>query len=113
MSHQNHDDDAFFREVDEDYRRDQAIKFFEDYGAYFLAGAFVILALVAGYNFQQNRRAHQAAAGGDALSNAMVLAECRQARRGAEGPGHARRKCAGRLSRFGALARGGRIGCKK
>ena len=75
MSHQNHDDDAFFREVDEDYRRDQAIKFFEDYGAYFLAGAFVILALVAGYNFQQNRRAHQAAAGGDALSNAMVLAE--------------------------------------
>ena len=75
MSHQNHDDDAFFREVDEDYRRDQAIKFFEDYGAYFLAGAFVILALVAGYNFQQSRRAHQAAAGGDALSNAMVLAE--------------------------------------
>ena len=75
MSQQSHDDDAFFREVDEDYRRDQTIKFFEDYGAYFLAGAFVILAVVAGYNFQQNRRAHQAAAGGDTLSNAMVLAE--------------------------------------
>ncbi len=71
----SHDDESFFREVDEDYRRDQAIKFFEDYGAYFLAGAFIILALVAGYTFQQNRRAHQASAGGDTLSNAMTLAD--------------------------------------
>ncbi len=71
----SHDDESFFREVEEDYRRDQTIKFFQAYGAYFIAGAFVILALVAGYTFQQNRRAHQAAAGGDALSNAMILAE--------------------------------------
>ncbi len=71
----SHDDESFFREVEEDYRRDQTIKFFQAYGAYFIAGAFVILALVAGYTFQQNRRAHQAAAGGDALSNAMLLSE--------------------------------------
>lgn len=71
----SHNDESFFREVDEDYRRDQAIKFFKDYGAYLLAGAFIILALVAGYTFQKNRRLHQAAAGGDELSNAMVLAE--------------------------------------
>jgi hypothetical protein len=75
MSQMNPDEDAFFREVDEDYRRDQTIKFFKDYGAYFVAGAFIILVTVAGYKFQENRRAQQAADGGDALSNAMVLSE--------------------------------------
>ncbi len=75
MSQSSHDDESFFREVDEDYRREQAVKFFEDYGAYFLAGAFIIVALVAGYTFQQNRHAHQAAAGGDRLSNAMILSD--------------------------------------
>jgi hypothetical protein len=74
MSH-SHDDESFFREVDEDYRREQTIKFFQSYGAYFIGGAFIILALTAGYTFQQNRRAHQAAAGGDALTGAIVLSE--------------------------------------
>jgi hypothetical protein len=71
----SHDDESFFREVDEDYRREQTIKFFKDYGAYLIAGAFVILALAGGYTFQQNRRASQAAAGGDALTNAMLLSD--------------------------------------
>jgi hypothetical protein len=71
----SHNDESFFREVDEDYRREQTIKFFKDYGAYFIAGAFVILALAGGYTLQQNRRASQAAAGGDALTNAMLLSE--------------------------------------
>ena len=71
----SHDDESFFREVDEDYRREQTIKFFRAYGPYFIAGAFVILALAGGYTFQQNRRASQAAAGGDALTNAMLLNE--------------------------------------
>jgi|SRR5271165_935510 len=71
----SHDDDSFFREVEEDYRRDQAIKFFETYGNYLLAGAFVILAVVAGYTFEQNRRASRAAAGGDALVNALLLSD--------------------------------------
>lgn len=69
------DDESFFREVDEDYRREQTIKFFQTYGSYLLAGAFVIVAVVAGYTFQRNRSAHQAATGGDALSNAIALAE--------------------------------------
>lgn len=68
-------DESFFREVDEDYRREQTIKFFKTYGSYLIAGAFVIVALVAGYTFQQSRRSNQAAAGGDALSNAMILAD--------------------------------------
>ncbi len=75
MSHTSHDDESFFREVDEDYRRDQTIKFFQTYGAYFLAGAFIIIALAAGYTLQQNRRAHQAAAGGDAFTAAVTLGE--------------------------------------
>lgn len=69
------DDESFFREVNEDYRREQTIKFFEAYGAYFIAGAFVILAVVGGYTFEQRRRANQAATGGDALTNALVLSE--------------------------------------
>ena len=48
MSQPGHDDESFFREVDEDYRRDQAVKFFEDYGAYFVAGAFIVVAAVRG-----------------------------------------------------------------
>lgn len=75
MSQPSHDDEGLFREVDEEYRREQAMKFFRDYGAYLAAGAFIILALVAGYTFQQNRRAYQAAAGGDTLSKALMLAE--------------------------------------
>src|SRR5215472_897047 len=71
----SHDNESFFREVDEDYRREQTIKFFQNYGAYFIAGAFVILALAGGYTFQQNRRATQAAAGGDALTGAMLLSD--------------------------------------
>jgi hypothetical protein len=66
-------DESFFREVDEDYRREQAIKFFQTYGAYLIAGAFIILALAGGYTFQKNRRASQAAAGGDALTSALLL----------------------------------------
>jgi hypothetical protein len=71
----SHDDESFFREVDEDYRREQTIKFFQDYGAYFIAGAFVILALAGGYTIQHNRRVSRAAAGGDALTNAMLLSD--------------------------------------
>ena len=74
MSHR-HENESFFREVDEEYRREQTIKFFKAYGAYFIGGAFIILALAAGYVIQQNRRAYRAAAGGDALAAAMSLKE--------------------------------------
>ncbi len=68
-------DESFFREVQEDYRREQTIKFFKVYGAYLIAGAFVILAIVGGYKYEMQRRATEAAIGGDALSNAMNLNE--------------------------------------
>ncbi len=68
-------DESFFREVQEDYRREQTVKFFKAYGAYLIAGAFVILAIVGGYKYEMQRRAAAAASGGDALSNALNLAE--------------------------------------
>ena len=66
-------DESFFREVDEDYRRDQTAKFFKTYGAYLVAGAFIILAIVGGYKYETQRRAAEAARGGDALSSAISL----------------------------------------
>jgi len=68
-------EESFFREVDEDYRRDQTAKFFKTYGAYLVAGLFVILAIVGGYKWEMQRRATEAATGGDALSNALNLIE--------------------------------------
>ncbi len=79
MSHTSHDDESFFREVDEDYRREQIIKFFQAYGAYFVAGAFVVVALVGGYKLQEDRQVRQAAAGGDAFTNALTLSEAGKA----------------------------------
>ncbi len=68
-------DESFFREVEEDYRREQTARFFKTYGAYLIAGAFVILAIVGGYKYETQRRAAQAASGGDALSDALNLVE--------------------------------------
>lgn len=68
-------DESFFREVQEDYRREQTVKFFKAYGAYLVAGAFVILAIVGGYKYEVQRREAAAASGGDALSNALNLVE--------------------------------------
>jgi hypothetical protein len=66
-------DESFFREVDEDYRREQTIAFLKRYGAYFVAAAFITVALVGGYTIEQRRRAEQAATGGDAFTNALIL----------------------------------------
>ncbi len=66
-------DESFFREVEEDYRREQTAKFFKTYGAYLIAIAFVILAIVGGYKYETQRRAAEAARGGDALSSAINL----------------------------------------
>jgi hypothetical protein len=67
------DDESFFSEVEEDYRREQAIGFLRRYGVYFLAAAFVIVAVVGGYTFDRQRRAEQAAVGGDAFTKALIL----------------------------------------
>jgi hypothetical protein len=68
-------DEGFFREVDEEYRRDQTTKFLKTYGVYLIAAAFVALAIVGGYKYEQQRRASEAARGGDALTNAQTLSD--------------------------------------
>lgn len=68
-------DESFFREVEEEYRREQTVKFFKTYGAYVIAAALIILAIVGGYKWEMQRRAAEAAAGGDALENALSLIE--------------------------------------
>ncbi len=68
-------EESFFREVDEDYRREQITKFFQRYAAYLMGAAFIIVAVVAGYSIEKWRRAEQAAQGGDALTKALTLSE--------------------------------------
>ncbi len=43
--------ESFIREVDEEYRREQTAKFFKTYGVYLIVGAFVVLAVVGGYEY--------------------------------------------------------------
>jgi hypothetical protein len=66
-------EESFIREVDEDYRREQTIRFLKTYGLYLIAVAFIALAVVGGYKYEQGRRADEAARGGDALLNALNL----------------------------------------
>ena len=106
-------DESFFREVEEDYRREQTVKFFKTYGAYLIAGAFVILAIVGGYKYEHQRRAAQAAIGGDALSNAMNLIEAGNQDEAEKALGDARRQRTRCISRSSPLACGGRIGGKQ
>ena len=68
-------DESFFREVNEEYRRDQTTKFLKTYGVYLVAAAFVALAIVGGYKYEQQRWASEAATGGDALINAQTLSD--------------------------------------
>jgi hypothetical protein len=66
-------EESFIREVDEEYRREKTANFFKTYGVYLIVAAFVAFAIVGGYKYDQARRATEAAAGGDALSNALSL----------------------------------------
>jgi len=68
------DNESFFREVDEDYRRDQLLELWKRYGAYIVGGAFVILAVVLGYTIEKKRTIEHAARGGDAFIGALTLA---------------------------------------
>ncbi len=68
-------EESFIREVDEEYRREQTANFFKTYAIYLIVAAFVVFAIVGGYKYDQARRAKEAAAGGDALTNALSLIE--------------------------------------
>ncbi len=64
-----------FDEVDEDVRRDQLKKLWDQYSIYIVAGAFLIIAAVGGWRGYQYLEAKKAAEAGAAFDKASELAE--------------------------------------
>src|SRR5260370_2451248 len=60
-----------FDEVDEDVRRDQLKKLWEQYSIYIVAGALLIIAAVGGWRGYQYLEAKKAAEAGVALDKAL------------------------------------------
>ena len=71
MSQEN---EALFREVDEEPRRDQRTRLWEEYGTYFVAGAALIIVGVGGNQWWQGRRIAAAEAAGARFEAALDLA---------------------------------------
>jgi hypothetical protein len=63
--------DVFKKEIEEDLQRDRALKFWEQYGTYVIAGVVALILGVAGYKYNQNRALAAAEANGKALQVAM------------------------------------------
>ena len=64
-----------FDEVDEDVRRDQLKKLWEQYSIYIIAGAFLIIAAVGGWRGYQYLEAKKSAEAGAAFDKAAELSE--------------------------------------
>ena len=64
-----------FDEVDEDVRRDQLKKLWDDYSIYIIAGALLIIAAVGGWRGYQYLEAKKAAEAGAAFDKAAELSE--------------------------------------
>ena len=64
-----------FDEVDEDVRRDQLKKLWEQYSIYIVAGALLIIAAVGGWRGYQYLEAKKAAEAGAAFDKAVELSE--------------------------------------
>jgi hypothetical protein len=64
-----------FDEVDEDVRRDQLKKLWDQYSIYIVAGAFLIIASVGGWRGYQYLEAKKAAEAGAAFDKASELSE--------------------------------------
>jgi hypothetical protein len=64
-----------FDEVDEEVRRDQLKKLWDQYSIYIIAGAFLIIAAVGGWRGYQYLEAKKAAEAGAAFDKAVELSE--------------------------------------
>ena len=64
-------EDAFFREVDDEVRRDRLTGFWQRYGRTLAIALAVALAALAAWLYWQHRREEQAGAQGEALSQAL------------------------------------------
>jgi hypothetical protein len=67
-----------FDEVDEDVRRDQLKKLWDQYSIYVIAGALLIIASVAGWRGYQYLEAQKAAEAGAAFDKAVELSEAKK-----------------------------------
>ena len=67
-------DDNFIREVNEEYRQDQAKALFDKYGFWAIGIAIVVILAVAGWRGYDYWQSKQAASSGDAFSKALTLA---------------------------------------
>lgn len=65
------DNEAFYREVDEEVRRDQLKTYWERYGRLAIAGVVLLLAAVAGFFWWQNRQEVESAKQGVQLQEAV------------------------------------------
>lgn len=64
-------EETFFREVDEELRREQLGSFWRRYGRLVAIGVMVALAVLAGFLYWQHRQAEQAGLAGERLSGAL------------------------------------------
>lgn len=65
------DNESFYREVDEELRRDQMKSYWERYGKLFIAFVVLILASIAGYIWWQNQQVVKAGERGEQLIEAF------------------------------------------
>ena len=68
-------DDAFLREVDEEYRRSQLAGLWQRFGKWLIALLVLGLAALAGFLWWQNQQSKAAGAAGEALTRAMEQLE--------------------------------------
>ncbi|TGX50238.1 tetratricopeptide repeat protein [Sphingomonas gei] len=71
-------DEAFMREVDEEYRRDQAMQIFRRYGQLIVGAVVVALIALAGWLYWQHHSQSQAGKQGEGYDSAMRLVEQNQ-----------------------------------
>jgi hypothetical protein len=67
--------DSLLREVDEELRREQWAKLWDQYGIYVISAASLIVALVGGYKFWEARQLARAEAGGAQFEAALDLSK--------------------------------------
>lgn len=68
-------DQAFLREVDEEYRRSQVADIVRDYGKWIIAGVVVLLLALAGWLYWNHRSEQQAEKQGEQYDAALMLVQ--------------------------------------
>lgn len=65
------DNETFYREVDEELRRDQLTSTWKRYGVWIIAGVVLLLAAIGGYIYWQQQKQERAARQGEMLTTAF------------------------------------------